>query len=45
VQASLAANTFAVTGHAENKREQFRHKTLQIHLLLPQRSPRCCLGS
>ena len=32
VQASLAANTFAVTGHAENKRKHFSITPIQSHI-------------
>ena len=35
VQASLAANTFAVTGHAENKRKHLQqHFSIFIHIAL-----------
>ena len=33
VQASLAANTFAVTGHAENKRKHFRNSSMPLDLI------------
>ena len=46
VQASLAANTFAVTGHAENKRKFIMIGGMDVFLYsMFQRLLKCCLAS